>query len=140
MKPVMQTIFPEENNPFKGNCFSSCLASVLELPLEKVPHVMEYANWLERTNEWLATLHMGAVEVSIDTDEACLYPLPPGMIVIVTGKTSRHETRLHSVVARTLKGGCTWEYIHDPHPDGGFLKVATHVMWLAHLDPCEGFV
>jgi hypothetical protein len=36
MKPVNQTI-----HTLNGNCFQACVASVLELPLEKVPHFWE---------------------------------------------------------------------------------------------------
>lgn len=138
MRPVMQTVFPTDDNSLRGNCFAACLASVLELPLEDVPHVMEHVDWRERTNAWLATRGLGAVEVNLTTEEAALYPLPPGMWVLVAGHTTRHPERLHSVVARTLSGGCTWEYMHDPHPEGGFLTKATHVMWLASLNPAEG--
>ncbi len=137
MIPVMQTLFPEEGNPLRGNCFASCLASLLEMKLEEVPHVMEYEDWRERTNEWLAKFGLGSVEVRIDTDEACLYPIPPGMFVVVTGKTVRHESRLHSVIAKTMSGGCTWEYLHDPHPDGSFLTKATCLMWIVQLNPAN---
>ena len=135
MKPVFQTVLPDESNPLKGNCFASCIASLLEMPLESVPHVMEYEDWRERTNDWLAGFGLGSVEVAINTEEACLYPIPAGMFVIVTGNTVRHESRLHSVVAKTLNGGCTWEYLHDPHPSGDFLTTATHLMWILKLDP-----
>ena len=136
MKPVFQTLFPEEGNPLRGNCFASCIASLIEMPLESVPHVMEHGDWRERTNAWLAEFGLGTVEVLIDTEgEASLYPLPPGMFVIVTGRTERHESRLHSVVAKTIKGGCQWEYLHDPHPNGGFLVTATHLMWIVQLNP-----
>ncbi len=29
MIPIKQDIFPEDNNPLKGNCFAACLASLL---------------------------------------------------------------------------------------------------------------
>lgn len=52
MKPVMQTIFDSEN----GNCFSACLASILELPLESVPnfHAMYDNGYMSHVVPWLA--------------------------------------------------------------------------------------
>lgn len=138
MHPVWQTLFPTEENALRGNCFAACLASLLELPLEDVPHVMEHGDWRERTNAWLAgRFGLGAVEVHLETQEALLYSLPPGMLVIVSGRTKRHPTRLHGVIARTLPGGAQWEYLHDPHPGGDYLTTATHLMWLAPLDPAR---
>lgn len=139
MIPVFQTIFPTEGDASKGNCFAACVASLLEIPLGSVPHVMsEDNNWRILTNEWLA-LHkwMGTVEIHIETEEAHLYQLPPNLYVIVSGRTTRHPTRLHAVVARTLLTGSTWEYLHDPCPNGNFLTVATHLMWLVPLDPAR---
>ncbi len=39
MVPVMQTI-----GGIGGNCFQACVASVMELPLEEVPHFFEGSN------------------------------------------------------------------------------------------------
>ncbi len=99
---------------------------------------MEHEDWRFRTQAWLAeAFGLGVVEVSLETTQAALYPLPAGMLVIVSGRTARHPTRLHAVLARTLPGGAQWEYLHDPHPDDIFLTVATHLMWLAPLDPAK---
>lgn len=38
MIPVDQTIFSTEEEPRIGNCFSATIASLLEIPLEKVPY------------------------------------------------------------------------------------------------------
>jgi hypothetical protein len=137
MKPVDQTILPTEGVPMRGNCFAACLASLLELPLEEVPHVMEHDNWRERTNEWLATLGLGLIEVRIDVEEPALFLLPQNMWLIATGTTRRHESRLHSVVGQSIAGGCMWQYVHDPHPDKTFLTRASHLMWLVPLDPAR---
>jgi hypothetical protein len=139
MKPVTQTILADEDNPMRGNCFAACLASLLELEIDQVPHVMEHDDWRELTNEWLAPMNLGTVEVVIDTEVVCLYPLPVGMLLIVTGKTNRHPTRLHAVIGRTIYGGVQWEYLHDPHPDGTFLLEASHLMWLVPLNPKESY-
>lgn len=41
MKPVNQTLFGDTDGKLKGNCFPACLASILELPLEEIPHFYE---------------------------------------------------------------------------------------------------
>ena len=168
MKPVMQTIFPSDDNPLRGNCFAACIASLLEMSLEDVPHLTEHDDWRERTNDWLGGLGLGMVEVFLDTTEAALHALPSEMWVIVSGpatplhqigsvilcgsgallrgggarlllpsSTDRHHKLMHTVVAKTLPGGCLWEYRHDPYPGGNFLTRGTHLMWLAALDPLD---
>ena len=37
MKPIAQTIFTTPDQSIHGNCFSACVASLLELPLDAVP-------------------------------------------------------------------------------------------------------
>lgn len=138
MIPVKQTLFPDPDVPGKGNCFASCLASILELPLADVPHVMMHNDWRQQTNRWLAErFGLGLVEVDIENNPPRLFHLPPKLLVIVSGRTERHATRLHSVIGRVQESGCTWEYLHDPHPDDTFLTAATMVMWLVPLDPVK---
>lgn len=137
MIPVKQDIFPTEDNPLRGNCFAACLASILEMPLEDVPHVMAHDDWREQTNAWLAGLGMGTVEVCIDVEEPALFLLPPDMWLIITGTTKRHESRLHSVIGKTIPGGVQWECLHDPHPDNSFLEKVRYLMWLVPLDPAR---
>lgn len=48
-----------------GDCFSTCLACILEMPAKAVPNfVGEYgATWLENLLNWLAPMNLGAVFV-----------------------------------------------------------------------------
>jgi hypothetical protein len=53
MNKIWQTrVFPE-----KGNCFSACVASILELPIESVPDfdndIKDDDSWLEKWQIWL---------------------------------------------------------------------------------------
>ena len=41
MTPVKQTILSDEQKVIHGNCFSACLASLLDLPIEQVPYFYE---------------------------------------------------------------------------------------------------
>lgn len=134
MIPICQTIFPCEADQMRGNCFQACMASILELPLEDVPHAMMHSDWMERVNIWLASRGLGMVMVNLNTEESYIHPLPAGMIVMIGGRTMRHPSRLHSVVAKTKAGGIAWDYIHDPHPDKTFLTEATDITWIFPLD------
>jgi hypothetical protein len=122
MKPVDQTTFGTPG----GNCFSACVASLLELSIEDVPYFMgdtkeEGEEWLERFEEWLAPLG--------------LYPLMfkcgdhrPEGLHILCGKTSRGD---HGVVARGS------DMIHDPHPSRIGLLSHNHCVVLVSIDPAR---
>lgn len=128
MKPVFQIN--------KGDCcFQACVASLLELPIECVPDVAGDAEWLSVMNSWIAGFGLGLIEVEIDRKEPFLYPMPSGILLIVSGKTIRHESLLHSVVAMANAGGMDFKYIHDPHPKGTFLTTPMNLTFIVKLDP-----
>jgi hypothetical protein len=135
MKPVHQTIFPTQEVPLRGNCFQAAIASLLELPLESVPHFCEHDDWDARLGIWLADRGLAYLEIKTNTEEACLYPIPKGVWCILSGTTPRHPTRLHAVVGITRGGGVTWDFKHDPHPEGAFLNQVTQIMFLVPLNP-----
>ncbi len=117
MKPVKQTLF----EPGKGNCFAVCVASLLEMPLEDVPHfLVDYPNqdWWEVFQTWLGDRNLFAIEVTLKENEAVLAGLPCGTHCMITGKSPRHDC-LHAVVGKVRRFGAKmfWDYIHDPHPD-----------------------
>lgn len=136
MKPVTQTIIPgpDEN---RGNCFQACVASIFELPLEEVPDFCSIPRWEKWLETWLAERGFAYLEARLDTDEPAIYPIPKGVICVVSGHTDRHPTRLHSVVAGTAGNGVTWDFLHDPHPAGTFLTRATLLMVFLPLDPSK---
>lgn len=140
MIPVIQTIFPTDKEPMRGNCYQACLASIFEMPLDQVPHFMEYKNWTEHLDEWLYKMGLLHVEVKVDTEEAVLYPMMGGAICLATGHTARHPTRLHTIVARTghaHRREKNFEYLHDPHPDGTFLTKLKTVEFFPPMNPAE---
>lgn len=122
MKPVMQTTFGEE----KGNCLSACIASILELPIEEVPNFCEEdrEDWWRSCWTWLYSRGYVGIEVSIQ----------PGVLspvwheyCILSGEGPRG---CHHAVVGRAKGYQGFEYVHDPHPDGTFLKEVTEVMFI----------
>lgn len=110
MIPVKQTTRggadapPEE----RGDCFSACLASLLELDLAEVPRFCELdGDWTPAINQWLAGLGLAYVELGY-SDYTVEVRKRLGWHV-VSGRSPRGHR--HSVVAQ---GG---ELVHDPHMD-----------------------
>lgn len=100
MKPVDQTTFGQGT----GNCFSACVASVLELAIADVPYFMGAGD------EWFSEFVAWCAKRQIDVDFSTAFPAPAGAHVIVGG-TSPRTGGGHACVA--LDGAI----VHDPHPD-----------------------
>lgn len=118
MKPVDQTTFGHPG----GNCFSACVASLLELQIGDVPYFMDETKgkWHDQLDAWLAERRLYALHFRID--DRSVYDkeeLWPKGFFILNGRSPRGD---HAVVAR---GNAM---VHDPHPgrDG--------------LDSVDGFV
>jgi hypothetical protein len=119
MKPVMQSIEHDPSAGLIGDCFRACVASVLELELNEVPHFCEsWDNWYALFQEWVTDRGLVAVEVKIDRPE-CL-AATNGLMCILSGKTSESSV-LHSVVGRYVHG-VGFELLHDPHSRGEFFN------------------
>jgi hypothetical protein len=97
MRPVDQTTY----SSLDGNCFSACVASILEVPLRDVPRFSGPRQpWFSR---WLAGRGLSAsIHQSINH-------VPAGYS-IAGGPSPRFAGRIHACVA--LDG----VVIHDPHP------------------------
>ncbi len=119
MKPVDQTTFGVPG----GNCFSACVASLLELPIEEVPHFGSDDTWWATFQAWLKTRDLYAVLFKVDSDEQ----RPPGLH-IVSGRSPRHSA-LHAVVGEGAK------IVHDPHPSRDGLVSIDDVVLLVPFDP-----
>ncbi len=135
MKPVQQTRLGKE-----GNCFAACLASILELPLEAIPDLMDSRcnTWLEKYNDWLLDsfrLYLWNLAPASD--------LPSGVVCMAThmcqqpafhligGKSERG--RMHSVV------GFQGKLVFDPHPDNvGLARIVDYGFFMS-LDPSREF-
>lgn len=100
MKPVDQTVFA----PGKGNCFSACVASILEVGTDEVPFFMVDAAWKDLFLDWCG-------ERRLVVDFSSGFPAPLGEFYIANGISPRGDTRGHSVVMRD------GHVVHDPHPD-----------------------
>lgn len=112
MTPVMQTILdPDADGVNRGNCLQAAIASLLELPLDEVPHAV-----LGTDEAWWPDLqHWSRTTVAMD-----LVALPPGGWTpcgyhLITGRT-RGGRLYHATV------GCNGQIVHDPHPAGESLR------------------
>ena len=140
MKPVDQTLFGEA----EGNYQAACLASILELPLDRVPNFCgdppRTHAWQKAQNEWLAFygLVILTVELRDDGQLPSMNFLVDGVICIVSGKSPRGDFD-HAVVGRyRLSTNRHWlEYIHDPHPSRHFLPKPRSVGFFVSIEACR---
>lgn len=120
MKPVVQTITGRgpKFNEICGNCLQAALASVLEVPLDSVPHFCDLpegedpdsSEWANRMNAWMQErFNMMVAYIPATGDwRPTGYHLMSG----ISPRGSMHETV-----------GFNGQLVHDPHPAGGGVTV-----------------
>lgn len=116
MIPVKQTIVHDIANGVYGNCFSACLASLLELHIDQVPHFTAHIpkgqrEWTDLVNAWLRRRDLAYFEVEASRFDLWVPVLEGIGYYVLTGPSPRGPDWDHAVVAR---GG---RIVHDPHPD-----------------------
>jgi hypothetical protein len=123
MKPVTQTKVSkrDENGVIisVGNCYASCWASILEIPLEEVPkfeNLPPDGTWFVKTWEWLRSLGY-ELEISHDIEKYPKYDH-----YIASGPSPRGPWD-HSVVY--FNG----DLVHDPYPSGEGIKKVNYLLW-----------
>lgn len=133
MKPVQQTIL--HNPPATiGNCFVACLASILEYPIEKIPHFAEIICdnretfhcdielWYAEINKFLEQFSLQYFSVWAD-DYAIKHTKG---FHIIEGQSPRGA---HAVVGKDGK------MVFDPHPKNeGLVKVENFGLFICN-DP-----
>lgn len=120
MKPVDQTTFGVP----AGNCFSACIASLLEVDIAEVPYFMDEKDWVAKLNRWLAPRGLYATCFSYTPEDIKLWQ--PGGYCILGGQSSRGS---HAVVGRGR------EVVHDPHPSREGLLQIEDCTLLVPIDP-----
>ena len=120
MTPIFQTRFSTAEGE-KGNCMTACVASLLDLPIEKVPYFFDFPDFWDAV---FAFLYEQGCEYNgclrPDADGSIGWDGAPGIdgYFIVAGPSPRWPGARHAVI---YKDG---RMIHDPHPDGtGILYV-----------------
>lgn len=128
MKPLRQTSFSVPQRGEMGNCFSTCVASILEVPaVMMVPLFMRQHNWKQHFHDWC--LKRGYLDEWYYPEHVCIehnipyVPLPRDQYSIMSGTSPRNMPKGHSVVA--FDG----VMVHDPHPDdAGLLDLWDHII------------
>lgn len=131
--PVDQTKF----GPIEGNCFTACVASLLELSLDDVPWFMtpDDGRWLERLQAWCGTRGLAAkywpARGWCDEDpEARPFLGVPTGLAIMSGESPRNAGVFHAVIARA------GALVHDPNPSrAGVLGELEHHDFVT-IEPC----
>lgn len=99
VKPVDQTVLDH----VRGNCFSACVASILELTIADVPFFMEPENWWPGFVKWCEERDVAAV-YHTGTDYV------PAGYSIAGGPSPSDGNTHHACVAHD------GVIVHDPHP------------------------
>jgi hypothetical protein len=120
MTPVDQEIMDDT----KGDCFSACLASLLDLPIKEVPKFAAETEtsrdfwkviekWLSDRNYKLLSITFPDPQILSRTD------FENGGYCILSGVSPRRKAdgniKYHAVVGKAEGFGV--KIIHDPHPD-----------------------
>lgn len=122
MKPVEQTIIELG----QGNCVAACIASILELPIDRLPN-FHGGGWHHRWADWLEPANLTLTELDVDKT-------PPRGFSILAADSPRNPV-LHAVVA------CGRNIVWDPHPRRDMGIGAHRMRWLIHaLDPRQPVV
>ena len=139
---IKQTKF----GPVEGNCFTACIASLLEVPIEEVNIDPHADRWWDSLQAYLKPKNLFFLEVRLDV--AVQYPLyaMSGIYCVFSGKSPRtfegHDGVNHAVVGMVNSDPerpVIFDCIHDPHPDGTFIKEGS--LWglgfIMKLDPSK---
>lgn len=131
MKPVKQAIAHDPAKGINGDCFRAVIASLLELPIEEVPHFIHDGlddpnTWYVRLTEWLRPRGLAYLEhdVSADGGEGWRKYFAGQNVNLyhaITGPSPRFKGEMHCVVGRN------GEVVFDPHPEAS--GVPSHMLY-----------
>lgn len=119
MIPVDQDRFGKPH----GNCHAACVASILEVPLWRVPSVSNLDDWVPRLALWLRRHGLGHFFFTTEHANDPAWKRLLGYHYLIAGGPAARGV-LHSVVYRGLT-----ELAHDPHPDrSGLIRVDDYTL------------
>lgn len=124
MIPIDQQFPHSPEARVAGDCYRACVASILELSREAVPHFMEdfpsADEFARRESRWLGEVGWRVITFAVAAPNAAATPKVeavlemmgehnPALTYILGGQSSRADVN-HCVVCQ---GG---QVVHDPHP------------------------
>lgn len=114
MKPVDQVFRHDPANGIHGDCQRAVIASLLELPIEDVPHFAK-DHYQDPDSYWTALQSFlgchGYAYVTVKPGEAHFFGDLEGVYHEIAGQSPRDPQVMHAVV------GLDGKIVHDPHPD-----------------------
>ena len=112
MKPIKQTVLHDPESGQYGNCMQAFIASVLELPLDSVPHFYrdgcDAETFHRRVNDFLGEFNLALLNLDVEAHVRAFDI--KGIVHELSGESSRGVS--HATV------GKDGHMIHDPHPSG----------------------
>lgn len=119
MKPAFQQVIDRG----KGDCLRACVASLLELEIDRVPNFVEAPagiSSIEFANQWLALRGLALFQAAgLDSNVYSNWFALKDVYCIFSVPSQRFEGISHAVVGRIFlseSGVTTWEIVHDPNP------------------------
>ena len=98
MIPTQQTVMHDPANGVHGNCLSAVLASLLHIPIEKIPVFHDEERWIKDLNAWLR--QYGLAYVLVSNTEFLEVQGIEGVWHEVAGITNRFADVEHACVAK----------------------------------------
>jgi len=130
MRPIDQEWLTGNPDKVPGDCVRACVASILELDRDLVPHFVRDQNshWGSALDDWCDA--RGIELVHFEGQRAFDFPM------MWTGTSPRNSSMRHAVV------GFGATLMHDPHPsraglvgpaDRSFIFLPRNIDWTAHF-------
>lgn len=116
MTPVDQKYLKGNAEGIPGDCVRACVCSILDLPIEAVPH---FVRW--HGIEWADAMIAWCEQNGIDADWNSETPISEGEFCMKCGPSPRDGR--HAVV---IQDG---QIVHDPHPSRAGLSDGRFVTW-----------
>lgn len=127
MNPVDQT----DLTTTSGNCFQACVASLLGVGLDELPHFvmmsgkvgdtdLESEDWFDHFDNWMRERGLFSIECSLKSGPV-MSCVSADTFCILTGESPRGC--MHAVVGKTTDSPLAYRaflLVHDPHPSRAF--------------------
>lgn len=116
MIPQIQEFLHDPENGVMGDCFRAVIASLMELPMEEVPHFHEGVEINDHISFWKAVntflYQHKKVFCNFPSNSFKFSDIWPDLLIYheISDRSPRFPDQFHSVV------GCNGVMVHDPHP------------------------